>query len=44
MVVCKVLATWQLHFRFRDGAIFVWIPSLTSVSRQAAFDGKLTNP
>ena len=27
-------------FRFREQAVFAWIPSLTSVSRQAAFAGK----
>ena len=34
------LASRQPGFRFREQAVFAWIPSLTSVSRQAAFAGK----
>lgn len=26
--------------KFREGAVFAWIPTITSVSRQAAFAGK----
>jgi hypothetical protein len=40
LVVRDVLASRQPGFRFREQAVFAWIPSLTSVSRQAAFAGK----
>ena len=40
LVVRGALASRQSGFRFREQAIFAWIPSLTSVSRQAAFAGK----
>ncbi len=40
IVVRDVLATRDSNFRFRENAVFAWIPSLTSVSRQAAFAGK----
>jgi hypothetical protein len=40
LVVRSVLASRQPGFRFREQAVFAWIPSLTSVSRQAAFAGK----
>jgi hypothetical protein len=40
LVVRSALASRQLGFRFREQAVFAWIPSLTSVSRQAAFAGK----
>jgi hypothetical protein len=40
LVVRGALASRQPGFRFREQAIFAWIPSLTSVSRQAAFAGK----
>jgi hypothetical protein len=40
LVVRSALATRQPGFRFREQAVFAWIPSLTSVSRQAAFAGK----
>ena len=40
LVVRGALALRQPGFRFREQAIFAWIPSLTSVSRQAAFAGK----
>jgi hypothetical protein len=40
LVVRSALASRQPGFRFREQAIFAWIPSLTSVSRQAAFAGK----
>jgi hypothetical protein len=39
-VARSALASRQPGFRFREQAIFAWIPSLTSVSRQAAFAGK----
>jgi len=40
LVVREVLATKQPGLRFREQAVFAWIPSLTSVSRQATFAGK----
>ncbi len=40
LVVREALASRQSGFRFREQAIFAWIPSLTTVSRQAAFAGK----
>ncbi len=40
LVVRGALASRQPGFRFREQAVFAWIPSLTSVSRQATFAGK----
>ena len=40
LVVRNVLTSVQPGFRFREQAVFAWIPSLTSVSRQAALAGK----
>ena len=40
LVIRDTLASRQPGFRFREQAVFAWIPSLTSVSRQAAFAGK----
>jgi len=40
ILVRDALASRQSDFRFRETAIFAWIPSITSVSRQAAFAGK----
>jgi len=40
LVVREALASKQPGFRFREQAVFAWIPSLTSVSRQATFAGK----
>lgn len=40
LVVREALAAKQPGLRFREQAVFAWIPSLTSVSRQAAFAGK----
>ncbi|MFH1980903.1 MAG: BREX-3 system phosphatase PglZ [Pseudomonadota bacterium] len=40
LVVRGALASKKPGFRFRDQAVFAWIPSLTSVSRQATFAGK----
>lgn len=40
LVVREALATKQPKLRFREQTVFAWIPSLTSVSRQAAFAGK----
>ena len=35
------LLTRHSNLRFRENAIFAWIPTVTSVSRQATFAGKL---
>ena len=40
LVVREALATKQPGLRFREQAALAWIPSLTSVSRQATFAGK----
>ena len=40
LVIRRELASRQPAFRFREQFVFAWIPSLTSVSRQAAFAGK----
>jgi hypothetical protein len=40
LVVRGALASRKPGFRFREQAVFAWIPSLTSVSRQATFAGK----
>jgi hypothetical protein len=36
----EVLAEQDSKLRFRENAVFAWIPTITSVSRQAAFAGK----
>jgi len=40
LVVREALASKNPGLRFREQAVFAWIPSLTSVSRQAIFAGK----
>lgn len=40
LIVRDALTSRQPALRFREQAVFAWIPSLTSVSRQAAFAGK----
>ena len=40
LVVRRALSSRQPGLRFREEAVFAWIPTLTSVSRQAAFAGK----
>ena len=40
IVLRDVLADQRPRFRFREGAVFAWVPTITSVSRQAAFAGK----
>ncbi len=40
LVVRDALVSRQSGFYFREHAVFAWIPSITSVSRQAAFAGK----
>ena len=39
-VIRKQLARQRPDYRFREDAVFSWVPTLTSVSRQAAFAGK----
>ena len=40
IVLRNALANQQPQFRFREGAVFAWVPTITSVSRQAIFAGK----
>jgi hypothetical protein len=40
LVVRGALAAKKPSFRFREKSVFAWIPSLTTVSRQALFAGK----
>lgn len=40
LVMRDALTSRQPNLRFRENAVFAWIPSITSVSRQAAFAGK----
>ena len=40
LVVRDILASLQPGYRFREQAVFAWIPTLTSISRQALFAGK----
>ncbi len=40
LVVRDALVSRQPGLRFREHVVFAWIPSITSVSRQAAFAGK----
>ena len=40
MVIRKEIARQRANYRFRENAVFAWIPTITSVSRQAAFAGK----
>jgi hypothetical protein len=40
VVLRKVLEQLQPQVRFHEEAVFAWIPTITSVSRQAAFAGK----
>jgi len=40
IVVRETIASRRPNLRFRENAVFAWIPSITSVSRQAAFAGK----
>jgi hypothetical protein len=41
IVIRKVLNKQRPAIRFHEGAVFSWIPTITSVSRQAAFAGKV---
>jgi len=40
ILVRNALSMRRPNLRFREGGIFAWIPTITSVSRQAAFAGK----
>ena len=40
IVMRKQIAKQRASYRFRENAVFAWIPTITSVSRQAAFAGK----
>jgi hypothetical protein len=40
IVLRDVLVDQRPRFRLREEAIFAWVPTITSVSRQAAFAGK----
>ena len=40
IVVRRELAMQRPDYRFHEGAVFAWMPTLTSVSRQAAFAGR----
>lgn len=40
VVVHEVLSMQRKDLRFREDAIFAWIPTLTTVSRQACFAGR----
>ena len=40
IVTRKELAKQRPKYRFREQAVFAWIPTITSVSRQAAFAGE----
>ncbi len=41
IVIRKEIARQRANYRFRENAVFAWIPTITSVSRQAAFAGKV---
>jgi hypothetical protein len=40
IVIRKALTKQHQRYRFRENAVFAWIPTITSVSRQAAFAGR----
>lgn len=40
LVLRDVLAQQRPQLQFRSGAVFAWVPTITSVSRQAVFAGK----
>ncbi len=40
LVLRDVLVDQRRCLRFREGAVFAWVPTITSVSRQAIFAGK----
>ena len=40
IVIRKALVDQRPRYRFRENAVFAWLPTITSVSRQAAFAGR----
>ncbi|HEY9692445.1 MAG TPA: BREX-3 system phosphatase PglZ [Oculatellaceae cyanobacterium] len=40
LILRKVLQVQRPQFKFADEAVFAWLPTITSVSRQAIFAGK----
>lgn len=40
VVLRKEIAKQRPKFRFRENTVFAWVPTITSVSRQAVFAGK----
>lgn len=40
VAIRKILSSQNNEFEFRESAVFAWVPTLTSVSRQALFSGK----
>ena len=40
IVIRKELANQRTNYRIRENAVFAWIPTITTVSRQATFAGK----
>ena len=40
IVIRKELSKQRAHYRYREESVFAWIPTITSVSRQAVFSGK----
>ena len=40
IVIRKEIAKQRTNYRFRENVVIAWIPTITSVSRQAAFAGK----
>lgn len=40
LILRKVLLAQRPHLKLRDEAVFAWLPTITSVSRQAIFAGK----
>jgi hypothetical protein len=40
LIVRDALTSHQSNLNFHDSTVFAWIPSITSISRQAAFAGK----
>ena len=41
VVLRETLSEQQSQLKFRENAVFAWIPTITSVSRQSLFAGKL---
>ncbi len=40
LVIRSTLTTQLANYRYRENTVFAWVPSLTSISRQAMFAGK----